>query len=107
MSQSFHTVLKYSLRENCPNTELFLVRILLYLGKYRKIRTRNNSVFGPFSRGDCFRKSSNQIIEYFFHRSLGPSSTNEKVLEQKIYKLHEELTEVHRTNGEVSLANEG
>ena len=34
------------LREKCPNTELFLVRIQF---KYRKIWTRNNSVFGHFS----------------------------------------------------------
>ena len=52
-----------SLREKCPNVELFLVRIFLYSdwirrllvnlhiqSKYRKIRTKNNSVFGHFSR---------------------------------------------------------
>ena len=39
-----------SLREKCPNTELFLVLIFLYSTEYRKIRTRNNSVFGRFSR---------------------------------------------------------
>ena len=51
------------LREKFPNTELFLVCIFLYSewiseiyfvniciqSKYRKIRTRNNSVFGHFS----------------------------------------------------------
>ena len=55
------------LREKCPNTELFLVRIFLYSdlirrfnlriqSKYRKIRTRNYSVFGHFSRSTtlCF-----------------------------------------------------
>ena len=36
-----------SLREKCPNAELFVVRIQ---SEYRKIRTRNNSVFGHFSR---------------------------------------------------------
>ena len=36
-----------TLREKCPNTELFLVRIQ---SEYRKIRTRNNPVFGHFSR---------------------------------------------------------
>ena len=35
---------KISVRENCSNTELFLVRI----------RTRNNSVFGHFSRSSSF-----------------------------------------------------
>ena len=34
------------LREKCPNTELFLVRIKF---EYRTIWTRNNSVFGHFS----------------------------------------------------------
>ena len=48
----------HSLREKCPNTELFLVRVFLYsdwIGislriqfEYSKIRTRNNSVFGHF-----------------------------------------------------------
>ena len=48
----------HALRENCPNTELFLVRILLcsdWLSlriqpQYRKIRTRNNSEFGHFTQ---------------------------------------------------------
>ena len=35
------------LREKCPNTELFLVRIQ---SEYRKIRTRKDSVFGHFVR---------------------------------------------------------
>ena len=46
-----------TLREKCPNTELLLVRIFLYSdvnlriqSEYRKIRTRNNSVFGHFLR---------------------------------------------------------
>ena len=40
-----------TLREKYPNTELFLVRIQ---SEYKKIRTRNNSVFGHFSRsGTC------------------------------------------------------
>ena len=57
---------KSTLREKCPNTELFLAHIFLYSewiletrsispysviqSKYRKIRTRNNSVFGHFPR---------------------------------------------------------
>ena len=40
-----------SLREKCPDTELFLVRIQ---SEYRKIRTRNNSVFGHSSRSERF-----------------------------------------------------
>ena len=46
------------LREKCPNTELFLVRIFLYFdwrvnlriqSEYRKIGTRKNSIVGHFS----------------------------------------------------------
>ena len=39
-----------SLREKCPNTELFLVRIFSYSDW---IRIRNNSVFGHISRSVC------------------------------------------------------
>ena len=45
-----------TLREKCPNTELFLVRNFLYSDwiriqfEYRLVRTRSNSVFGHFSR---------------------------------------------------------
>ena len=35
------------LREKCPNTELFLVRIQ---SEYKKIQTQSNSLFGHFSR---------------------------------------------------------
>ena len=50
-----------SLCEKCPNTELFLVRIFLYIppvsvhiqAEYRKIRTKNNSVFGHFPHSGC------------------------------------------------------
>ena len=56
---------EFLLREMCPNTELFLVHVFLYSfspnaeiyevnlhiqSEYRKIQTRNNSVFGEFSR---------------------------------------------------------
>ena len=56
-----------TLPEKCPNTELFLVRIFLYWdlirrftvnlriqSKCRKIRARNISVFGHFSRIEIF-----------------------------------------------------
>ena len=53
---------QYWLREMCPNTELFLVRIFLYSdwiwrftriqSEYRKIQTRTNAVFGHISRSD-------------------------------------------------------
>ena len=45
----FKSVYNPTLRENCPNTELFLVGIFLYSIRIQKIRTRNNSVFGHFS----------------------------------------------------------
>ena len=74
--QSGFCIVKMTLREKCPNTEFFLVRIFLYLSwihisiylyrisyseyvysvnvriwfEYRKIRARKNSVFGYFSR---------------------------------------------------------
>ena len=44
----------YSLREKCPNMELFLVRVQ---SEYRKIRTRNNSVFGQFSRSESYQNN--------------------------------------------------
>ena len=50
---------KKSLREKHPNTELFLVRIQSKCGK---IRTRNSSVFGHFSRSDILKKWQ------FFHK---------------------------------------
>ena len=52
------------LREKCPNTELFLVRIFPHSdwirrdiqSKCRKIRTRNNCVFAHFSRSDILQR---------------------------------------------------
>ena len=39
----------------CPNTELLLVRIFLYLTECRKTRTRNDSVVEHFSRSVIVR----------------------------------------------------
>ena len=60
-----------SLREKCPNTDLFLVGMIPYSGWIRrdasylriqsecgKIRTRNNSVIGHFSRSVCYSSSN-------------------------------------------------
>ena len=55
-----------TLREKCPNTELFLVRIQ---SEYRKIRTRNNSVFGHFSRSVMFVKC---LQPYLFSQISAP-----------------------------------
>ena len=54
------------LREKYPDTELFLVGIFLYTINHRiqsecwKIRTRDNSVFGHFSRGVPTRSDGNK-----------------------------------------------
>ena len=53
------------LREKCPNTELFLVRIQ---SEYRKIRIRNNSVFGHFHAMDIYR-SNYLILNVLFSRT--------------------------------------
>ena len=50
-NQSFDSGIEPSMREKKPNTEFLLVRIQ---SKYRKIRTRKNSVFGNFSRNASF-----------------------------------------------------
>ena len=51
-----------SLREECPNTELFLVRIFLYSDW---IRTRNNSASGHFSRSDLKWKTLQSLAIKF------------------------------------------
>ena len=92
-----------TLREMCPNTKLFLVCNFLYSGsyfpvfsciqsEYRKIRTRNNSVFGHFSRSvRYFEKSFFEKFPNF----LGSASERffpvlRKLLMQVKY-LHENL----------------
>ena len=57
LSVTLHLVLVkpfcyFTLRETCPNTGFFLVRIFLYSDW---IRTRKNSIFGHFSRSVKFR----------------------------------------------------
>ena len=48
--------MRHILREKCPNTAFFLVRIFPHLDrKSGKIRTRKNSVLGHFSRSDIFQ----------------------------------------------------
>ena len=42
----------HTLREKCPNTEYFWSVFSCIPTEYRKIQTRNNSVFGHFSRSD-------------------------------------------------------
>ena len=46
------------LLEKCPNMELFLVRIH---SEYRKIWTKNNSIFGRFSRSGTKRTDENRV----------------------------------------------
>ena len=50
---AFRNQMLLSLREKCPNTELFLVRIQ---SEYRNIRTSNNSVFEHFSSSVLLQK---------------------------------------------------
>ena len=60
-----------SLREKCRNTEFFLVRIFLYSVQIQEIRSRNNSVFGHFSRSLCnnhrgdFSNKTLQVLRAF------------------------------------------
>ena len=58
-----YPVMKNALREKCPNTEIFLVRIQ---PENRKIPTRKNSVFGHFSRSDGLPKLLRLMIELYF-----------------------------------------
>ena len=67
MTHMLHLYGKTPLREKCPNTELFLVRIFLYSdwilrislfqSECGKIPTRNNSLFGHFSRSARVREN--------------------------------------------------
>ena len=52
-----------TLREKCPNTEFFLIRISLYRTEYKKIRTRKNAVFGQFS---CSKNIEILVFHYIF-----------------------------------------
>ena len=51
-SRFYGLLFGFRLHEKCPNTKLFLVHVQ---SEYRKIRTRNKSVFGHFSRSECFQ----------------------------------------------------
>ena len=52
-----------TLREKCPNTAFFLVRIQ---SEYGEIRTRKNSVFGHFSHRamETYYKQKSSIVKY-------------------------------------------
>ena len=61
-----------SLREKCPNTEFFLVRIFpLFRSKCGKIRTRKNAVFGHFSRNMCLINNSKCLRHITFDLKSG------------------------------------
>ena len=51
-----------SLREKCANTELFLICIQ---SESEKIRTRNNSVSGHFSRSQCCYDNTIKIFSRY------------------------------------------
>ena len=72
----------FPLREKCPNTEIFPVRIFPHLdwirrftvnlriqSKYRKIRTRNNSVLGHFSRSVLIIHMIHRLNNYLVRSS--------------------------------------
>ena len=60
--------LNSSLREKCPNRKLFLVRIFLYSdeSEYRKIRTRNYSVFGHIVHQCLSKRSFWKFLQHFY-----------------------------------------
>ena len=75
----------FTLREKCPNTELSLVRFSCmrtehgilrskspYSVRIRKIRTRNNSVFGHFSRSVGFPENHSFSAKFWLviHNSV-------------------------------------
>ena len=60
---SLYKLGKFSLREKCPNTEFFLVRIQ---SECSKIRTRKNSVSGHFSRSVFLERCLSMKAEYYF-----------------------------------------
>ena len=89
-------ILHYSwtitLREKCPNTELFLVRILLYSDW---IRTRNNSVFGNFSHS-VIKGESSWKLSYNFNLNTvlvngRPSSFKELLHEDNYVTMHHKI----------------
>ena len=67
-SRTLSNTLDGALREMCPNTELFLVRIQ---SECEKIRTRKNSVFGHFSCNGAFSENISQnALSQMFDRAL-------------------------------------
>ena len=68
------------LREKCPNTEFFLVRIFLYSVRIQENTDKKNSVFGHFSRS-----------EYSFIMSLKGLSQSLVLTALKPCQLHRKL----------------
>ena len=72
--QGKHKFIDAPLREKRPNTQLFLVRIFLYsdwIRRYRKIRTRKNSVFGHISRNvHQYQIRRNNLLLLLYFSSL-------------------------------------
>ena len=97
ISDVYFHLRKDSLREKCPKTEFFLVRIFphsdwirrdtpytLYLSVFspKKIRTRKNSVFRHFSRSVLFINGAllppdvlSKVFQQIFGKLLNPSSS--------------------------------
>ena len=76
-------VFKKSRREKCLNTEFLLVCIFPHLDWYGEIRSispysvqmrentdQENSVFGHFSRSECYGEGNYQIIIYKYEANI-------------------------------------
>ena len=102
-----YIVKTFTLREKCPDTELFLVRIYLYSAwiwrftplhiqqEYKKIRTRNNSVFGHFSHSVSMLQKPTRQLQYvlsweIFHGKHCVETSWCKLI--SIYTLHNKIT---------------
>ena len=67
------------------NTEIYEVNLRIQ-SEYRKIRTRNNSVFGYFSRSDTSRKAINSkpvVVKENFNISVGLKWSEKEKYEMK------------------------
>ena len=64
---SWHFFVDFTLREKCPNTEFFLVRIFLYSDRILKNTDQNNSVFEHFLRSVLRKEPNAKFYGVFDH----------------------------------------
>ena len=62
--------ISFSLHEKCPNTEIFVVRIFLYLDWMQENTDQKNSVFGHFSRIAYLWWNFSLKSPYYFQKQL-------------------------------------